>query len=99
MARAKGIEISYWLHKQFIKYNLLIINEWLLFPISEDDTKLLLWIIDRRHNNRTTIILSQYESVEWFEQMLTLVAAETITDQLSVQVYKIIIKSNKSLRL
>ncbi len=99
LAKAKGIEAFHRLRKQFVKYGLLIIDEWLLFPITEEDTELLLWIIDRRHNNQATIIASQYEPAEWLDQIPIPVAAEAITDRLSAQAYKIIIKGSKSMRL
>ncbi|MDD2234608.1 MAG: ATP-binding protein [Desulfitobacteriaceae bacterium] len=87
------------MRKQFVKYNLLIIDEWLLFSVTEKDTQLLLWIIDRRHNNQATIIASQYESAEWLEQIPIPVAAEAITDRLSAQAHNIIIKGSRSMRL
>ena len=76
-----------------------MIDEWLLFPITEEDAQLLLWIIDRRHNNQATIIASQYEPAEWLEQIPIPVAAEAITDRLSAQAYNIIIKGSRSMRL
>ncbi len=99
LAKAKGIEVFHRLRKQFVKYSLLIIDEWLLFPISEADTQLLLWIIDRRHNNRATIIASQYGPAEWLTQIPIPVAAEAITDRLAAQAYKIVIEGSKSMRL
>ena len=99
LAQAKGIEAFNRLRKQFVKYSLLIIDEWLLFPITEEDAQMLLWIIDRRHNNQATIIASQYEPAEWLEQIPVPVAAEAITDRLSAQAYKIIIKGSRSMRL
>ena len=33
MAKAKGVEAFHRLRKQFVKYRLLIIDEWLLFPL------------------------------------------------------------------
>src|SRR5690606_12068114 len=51
LAKAKGDEAFHRLRKQFVKFDLLIIDEWLLFPITEEDAQMLLWIIDRRHNN------------------------------------------------
>lgn len=99
VAKNKGIDAFHRLRKQYIKYSLLIIDEWLLFPITEEDTQLLLWIIDRRYNNCSTIIASQYEPAEWLDQIPIPVAAEAITDRLSAQAYKIIIKGNKSMRL
>ena len=98
MARAKGIETFHRLRKQFVKYSLLIIDEWLLFPINDEDTQLLLWIIDRRHNNQATIIASQYEPAEWLDQIPIPVATEAITDRLSAQAYMITIEGNRSMR-
>lgn len=98
LAKAKGIEAFHRLRKQFVKYSLLVIDEWLLFPITEEDTELLLWIIDRRHNNQATIVASQYEPAEWLTQIPIPVAAEAITDRLSAQAYKIIIKGSRSMR-
>lgn len=98
MARAKGPEIFHRLRKQYLKYSLLVIDEWLLFPITEEDSQLLLSLIDRRHNHQATIVASQYEPAEWLDQIPIPVAAEAITDRLSSQAYKIIIKGKKSMR-
>jgi DNA replication protein DnaC len=98
LARSKGPEALLRLRKQFIKYDLLIIDEWLLFPISEADTEQLLWIIDRRHNHKATIIASQYEPAEWLDQIPIPVAAEAVTDRLASKAYKIIIKGKDSMR-
>ena len=98
LAKETSLEAFHRLRKKFVKVNLLIIDEWLMFPINEEDTQLLLWIIDRRHNNQATIIASQYEPAEWLDQIPIPVAAEAITDRLSAQSYKIIIKGNRSMR-
>jgi len=46
----------------------------------DEETQLLLWIIDQRHNSQATIINSQYEPAEWIAQIPIPVAAEAITD-------------------
>lgn len=99
LAKAKGPEVFHRLRKQFVKYDLLIIDEWLLFPITAEDSQLLLSLIDRRHNHQATIIASQYEPAEWLDQIPIPVAAEAITDRLSAQAYRIIMKGKKSMRL
>lgn len=99
LAKARGPEALNRLRKQFIKYPLLIIDEWLLFPITEEDAQLLLALIDRRNNAQSTIIASQYEPAEWIDQIPIPVAAEAITDRLSSQAYRITIKGKKSMRL
>ena len=98
MARDKSTEAFYRLRKQLVAVSLLIIDEFLIFPINEEETQLMLWIIDRRHNNQATIIASQYEPAEWLDQIPIPIAAEAITDRLCAQSYKIIIKGNKSMR-
>ncbi len=99
LAKAKGIEAYHRLRKQFAKYDLLIIDEWLLFPITEEDAQHLLSLIDRRTNRQATIIASQFEPAEWLDQIPIPVAAEAITDRLSTKAYRIIIKGNTSMRL
>jgi len=98
MARTKSLEAFRRLRKQLVSVKLLIIDEWLMFPINDEETQLLLWIIDRRHNSLATIIASQYEPAEWLAQIPIPVAAEAITDRLSAKAYRIIIKGNKSMR-
>ena len=75
-----------------------IIDEWLLFPIQEDDTQLLLSLVDRRYRQHATIIVSQFEPPEWLDQIPIPVAAEAITDRLSAQAYKIVLQGKQSMR-
>ena len=88
----------YKLRERFAMYKLLIIDEWLLFRIDEEGTQHLLSLVDKRHNNHSTIIVSQYEPAEWLDQIPVPVAAEAITDRLCSQAYKIVIKGKKSMR-
>lgn len=98
IAKIKGPEAFIRLRRQYAKYNLLIIDEWLLFPISKEDSEILLSLIDRRQNVRPTIIVSQLEPAEWLEQIPIPLAAESITDRLSAKAHKITIKGIKSMR-
>ncbi len=97
-AKAKGIEAFDRTRKQFVKYDLLIIDEWLLFPISVEEAQILLGLVDRRYNHKATIIASQFEPAEWLDQIPVPVAAEAITDRLCAQAYKIVMKNNRSMR-
>ncbi len=98
IAKSKSLEAYLRLRKQYEKFDLLIIDEWLLFPISTEDSEVLLSLIDRRHNARPTIIVSQFEPAEWLDQIPIGVAAEAITDRLSAKAYKITIQGSKSMR-
>ena len=98
IAKERGMEAFHRLRKQFVNYELLFIDEWLLFPIQEDDTQLLLSLVDRRYRQHATIIVSQFEPPEWLDQIPIPVAAEAITDRLSAQAYKIVLQGKQSMR-
>ena len=98
IAKNKGPEMFIRLRKQYAKYSVLIIDEWLLFPISKEDSEMLLSLIDRRQNVRPTIVVSQLEPAEWLDQIPVPLAAESITDRLSAKAYKITIHGIKSMR-
>jgi len=66
--------------------------------MNEEDSQLLLSLIDRRHNHQATIIVSQFQPAEWLDQIPVPVAAEAITDRLSAQSYRITIRGEKSMR-
>ena len=99
IAQEKGPSALARLRKQFCDFALLIIDEWLLFPIEEEDAKLLLGLIDRRCQNKSTIVISQLEPAEWLDQIPNAVAAEAITDRLAASAYKIIVQGSKSMRV
>ena len=99
LARSKGTATFQQLRNKFAKYELLIIDEWLLFRIDEEGTQNILSLIDRRYNTHATIIVSQYEPAEWLDQIPVAVAAEAITDRLSSRAHKIVIQGKESMRL
>ncbi|MBP1919002.1 ATP-binding protein [Youngiibacter multivorans] len=98
IAKDKGPDVFTRLRKQYVKCGLLIIDEWLLFPICIEDTENLLSIIDRRKNLRPTIVVSQLEPAEWLDQIPVHLAAESITDRVSTKAHRITIKGTKSMR-
>jgi len=98
LAREQGVQALHKLRREFEKYSLLIIDEWLLFAIDKNDTEALLSLIDRRHNVHPTIIVSQFEPAEWLDQIPIAVAAEAITDRLTAKSYKITIHGDQSMR-
>lgn len=86
------------LQKKLSKIPLLIIDEWLLFPIEEKDAERLLRIIERRSNSKSTLVVSRFRPDEWMNQIPVQVAAEAITDRLTAKAYTIILESKISLR-
>ena len=98
LAESRGIEYIQKLNKQLVKVPLLILDEWLLFKIDEDNSRHLLSLIDRRYNKTSTIIISQFSPDEWIEQIPLQVAAEAITDRLTSNAHTITLESKESMR-
>lgn len=98
IAREKSAEYLAKVRKYYSKVELLVIDEWLLFKIDEEDCQNLLQVIDRRAARFSTIVISQFNPDEWIEQMPIQVAAESIIDRLTAQAYKIILQSKESMR-
>lgn len=74
---------------------LLILDEWLLIPLSEKDSANLLELIHKRRKHSSTIFCSQYWEEDWYENMggkdnpLT----DAIMDRIAFDSYKSPIKS------
>ena len=96
--KEKGLEAFQKARKSFEKYSLLIIDEFLLFPITIDESKVLADLIDRRNRKASTIIVSQYEPGEWIEQIPNPRAAESMTDRLKSNSYHVFIDGKISMR-
>lgn len=98
VGKQKSLESFIKLRKRIVSYPLLIIDEWLTFPIREDANEDLLAIIDRRRDSRSTIVVSQFAPAEWLEQMPNRIAGEAITDRLVAGAYHIVLEGNESMR-
>lgn len=99
IARSKDFQTLLAVKKQYIRCQLLLIDDFLLFPVDEEDVANLLQIIDNRYMTGSTIVVSQFSSVEWLEQMPIMPAAEAITDRLTAKATQIVIQGDKSMRL
>ena len=81
--------------KKYTNPVLLILDEWLLIPLSEKDSANLLELIHKRRKHSSTIFCSQYWEEGWYENMggkdnpLT----DAIMDRIAFDSYKIPIKS------
>lgn len=81
--------------KKDINPTLLILDEWLLMKVTEQDSQSLLELIHKRRKHASTIFCSQYRESEWYAKLggkdnpLT----DAIMDRISFDSYKIPIES------
>jgi len=80
--------------KQYTQAKLLILDEWLLFPLNETEARDLLEIIEARHKQGSTIFCSQFDIGEWYTKIGEPVLAEAVCDRIVHNSYKIIISGD-----
>lgn len=83
---------------QYKKYSLLIIDEWLLYHLSESEERDLLEIIEARAGKASTIFCSQFDIPGWREKIGDPIVADAICDRIVHNSYKIVMESKESMR-
>jgi len=84
--------------KQYAGVKLLILDEWLLFPLSIDDAKYLFDLIDLRQGAGSMIFCSQFEINGWHSKIGESALADAICDRIVHNAHKIVIKGKNSMR-
>ena len=84
--------------KYFNKYKLLIIDELGYLPIDKEDSKLFFQLIDRRYENKSTIITTNINFGEWDDIFGDPVIANAIVDRI-LHHAKVVTINGKSYRL
>lgn len=80
------------------KYDLLIIDEWLLTGVSQDQATFILELIEHRTGQRATIFCSQVGPVAWHDKLGQSQIADAILDGIVHTAYHIEINGKKSMR-
>jgi len=83
--------------KHYTHAKLLILDEWLLFPLSEIETRDLLEIIEARHNNGSIIFCSQFDIDMWHAKIGDPILADAVCDRIAHNSYSIVL-SGESMR-
>jgi len=71
------------------KYNLLIMDEWLLVKLTETEARDLLEIIHARGKKTSTIFCSQFATADWYNKIEGDTIADAILDRIVHDSYTI----------
>lgn len=84
--------------QQFKKPTLLIIDEWLLYPLKETEARDLLEISEARYKKASTIFCSQFDVPGWREKIGDPIMADAICDRIVHDSYSIVVDCKESMR-
>lgn len=96
IARAEGNYRK--VFKQYRQVNLLILDEWLLYPLKEAEARDLLEIAEVRYKKGSTIFCSQFEVDGWHQKLGDATMADAICDRIVHDSYTIVIGGADSMR-
>jgi len=68
--------------KKYSGYGLLILDEWLLNDISKEEQHFLFELMERRHDDTSTIFCTQYRMEDWHARLGGGVHADAIMDRI-----------------
>ena len=77
--------------EQYQKVKLLILDEWLLYPVTDADAQGILEVAERRQL-ASTIFCSQFDAAGWHGKLGGLAIADAICDRIAHSSYMILIK-------
>ena len=84
--------------QQYKKPALLILDEWLLYPLKESEARDLLEIAESRYRTASTIFCSQFDIPGWRDKIGDPILADAICDRIVHDAYSIVIECKESMR-
>ena len=84
--------------QQYKKPALLILDEWLLYPLKETEARDLLEIAEARYKRASTIFCSQFDVPGWRDKIGEPILADAICDRIVHDSYSIVIDCKESMR-
>jgi DNA replication protein DnaC len=96
IARAEGTYRK--VFKAYKQVNLLILDEWLLYVLKENESRDLLEIVEARYKKGSTIFCSQFEVAGWHQKLGDAPMADAICDRIVHDSHVIIIRGEDSMR-
>ena len=67
---------------KFARYDLLIIDEWLMEDLTKEEVHFIFELIERRYDTHSTIFCTQYRKEDWLDRLGSDIHAEAITDHI-----------------
>jgi len=98
LAVARGEGTYKKVRKLYTKVDLLILDEWLLTSLRENEARDLLEIVEARHQVASTIFCSQFDTQGWYEKIGEATLADAILDRIIHDSYTILIDGDTSMR-
>jgi DNA replication protein DnaC len=80
------------------KIDLLILDEWLLLPLSTTESRDLLEIVESRYSRCSTIFSSQFDISGWQSKISDVPLSEAILDRIVHNSYTVVIGGDESMR-
>jgi DNA replication protein DnaC len=74
------------------KFDLLVIDDWVMDPLTDTERRDFLEIMEGRHGFRSTVITSQYPVTKWHERIGEPTAADAILDRIVHNAHRITLK-------
>jgi len=84
--------------KAYKQVRLLILDEWLLYPLKESEARDLLEITEARYKKASTIFCSQFAVTDWHQKIGEPTLADAICDRIVHDSYTIFINGDDSMR-
>ena len=84
--------------QSYKKIDLLILDEWLLSPLSDLESRDLLELVESRHSSCSTIFLSQFDVSGWHSKIPDAPLSEAILDRIVHNSFTVKIGGDESMR-
>lgn len=90
VARAEGTYKQ--VIREFQSVRLLILDEWLLFPLTATEARDVLEIVEARYDRGSTVFCSQFQVEGWYEKIGDATFADAICDRVVHNAYTIVLE-------